>query len=153
MVIKELTLKLTFYKAAVHHVEEDRHHDVQQLALLCHVPRQLLVAEELHADMYNAVRHGVRLVALHQRRHDERVMLNKCFCESDLRGREEQEKKPLRNQSWLSQRRGVQGRFRLPSASEMTSGISDSVTVILCVHWQTQAFKDACVRQCMRIGR
>lgn len=84
MLIKQLTLKLTFYKAAVHHVEEDRHHNVQQLALLCHVPSQLLVAEELDADMYNAVRHGVRLVAFHQRCHDECIMLNKCFCESDL---------------------------------------------------------------------
>lgn len=83
-VFRQLTLKLTFNKATLHHVEEDCDHDVQQLALLCHMSSQLLIAEQLHTNMHNSVGHGVRLVAFHQRFHDERIMLNKCFCESDL---------------------------------------------------------------------
>lgn len=79
-----LTLKFTFNKATLHHVEEDSDHDVQQLTLLRHVPGQLLVAEQLHTNMYNAVGHGVRLVAFHQRFHDEGIVLYKCFSESDL---------------------------------------------------------------------
>ena len=82
--VQSLTLKFTFNKATLHHVEEDCDHDVQQLTLLCHMSSQLLVAEQLHTNMYNAVGHGVRLVAFHQRFHDECIMLNKCFRKSDL---------------------------------------------------------------------
>lgn len=83
-ILGPLTLKFTFNKATLHHVEEDCDHDVQELTLLCHMSSQLLIAEQLHTNMYNAVGHGVRLVALHQRFHDECIMLNKCFCKSDL---------------------------------------------------------------------
>lgn len=79
-----LTLKLTFNKATLHHVEEDCDHDVQQLTLLCDMSSQLLVAEQLHTNVNDAVGHRIRLVAFHQRFHDESVMLDKCFCKGDL---------------------------------------------------------------------
>ena len=79
-----LTLKFTFNKATLHHVEEDCDHYVQQVTLLCHVSSQLLIAKQLHTDMYDAIGHGVRLVAFHQRFHDECIMLNKCLCKGDL---------------------------------------------------------------------
>lgn len=79
-----ITLKFTFNKAALHHVEEDCDHDVQQLTLLCDMSSQLLVAEQLHANVHDAVGHRVGLVAFHQRFHDEGVMLDKCFCKGDL---------------------------------------------------------------------
>lgn len=81
---RKLTLKFTFNKATLHHVEEHGDHDVQKMTLLCHVSGQLLVTEQLNTNMYNAVGHGVGLVALHQRFHDECIMLNKCFCKVDL---------------------------------------------------------------------
>lgn len=49
--------------------------------------RQLLVTEELHADVNDAVGHGVRLVTLHEGLHDEGIVLYKCFSERDLRHR------------------------------------------------------------------
>lgn len=79
-----LTLKFTFNKATLHHVEEDCDHDVQQVTLLCHTSSKILIAEQLHTNMYNAVGHGVRLVAFHQCFHDECIMLNECFCKGDL---------------------------------------------------------------------
>lgn len=48
------------------------------------MPSQLLIAKQLHTNMYNAVGHGIRLMAFHQRFHDECIMLNKCFRKSDL---------------------------------------------------------------------
>lgn len=45
---------------------------------------QLLIAEQLHTNMYNAVGHRIRLVAFHQCFHDECIMLNKRFCKGDL---------------------------------------------------------------------
>lgn len=80
----QLTLKFTFNEATFHHVVEDHDHDVQEMTLLRHVSSQLLVAEQLHADVHDAVGHRVRLVAFHQCFHDEGVMLNKCFCECNL---------------------------------------------------------------------
>ena len=83
-ILSSLTLQLAPYKAALHHVEQHGDHDVQQLALLRDVTRQLLVAEELHADVHDAVGHGVRLLALHQRLHDEGVVLHERLRERDL---------------------------------------------------------------------
>lgn len=54
------------------------------MALLCDASRQLLVAEELNADVNDTVGHGVGLVALHEGLHDEGVVLYKCFSERDL---------------------------------------------------------------------
>lgn len=48
------------------------------------MPGQLLVAEQLHANVHDAVGHRVRLVAFHQGFHDEGVMLNKRLSEGDL---------------------------------------------------------------------
>lgn len=93
----QLTLKFAFNKASLHHVEEDCDHDVQQLTLLCHVSSQLLIAEQLDTDMYNAIGHGIRLVAFHQCFHDECIMLNKCFRKGDL----EEEKAQLNHVTML----------------------------------------------------
>lgn len=97
----QLTLKLTFNKATLHHVEEDCDHDVQQLTLLSHMSSQLLVAEQLHTNMYNAVGHGVRLVAFHQCFHDECIMLNKGFRKSDLSDRMRNNKSKLTAPTFL----------------------------------------------------
>lgn len=72
-------------KAALHHVEKHSDHDVQQLTLFCDVPSQLLVAEELNADVNDSVGHGVRLVTLHEGLHNEGIVLDKRFSEGDLR--------------------------------------------------------------------
>lgn len=61
--------------------------------------------------MYDAVGHGVRLVALHQRRHDEGIVLNKCFCESDLPGREDEREKTVMQSEPSSLHSGLRGRF------------------------------------------
>ena len=79
-------MQLALDQTALHHVEKHGHHDVQQLTLLGDVAGQLLVAEQLHADVHDAVGHGVRLVALHQRLHDEGVVLHERLGEGDLRG-------------------------------------------------------------------
>ena len=78
-------MKFTFDKATLHHVEEHSDHDVQQLALLSHMTRQLLVAEQLDADMDDPIGHGVGLMALHQCFHNECVMLNEGFRKGDLK--------------------------------------------------------------------
>ncbi len=48
------------------------------------MPRQFLITEELHANVNDAVGHGVRLVTLHEGLHDEGIVLYKCFNERDL---------------------------------------------------------------------
>ena len=93
-------MQLTLDEAALHHVEQHSHHDVQQLALLRDVAGQLLIAEQLHADVHDAVGHGVRLVALHQCLHDEGVVLHKGLGERDLQEATTRRTTTINNTSW-----------------------------------------------------